>query len=304
MKIRFWGVRGSIPSPGPGTVRYGGNTTCIEVNGDDGTLIVMDCGTGIRPLGESLMKKPLPVINIFITHTHWDHIHGFPFFIPAYIPTSTINIFGPPQYNKSLGQIMSQQMQYSYFPVRADELKSSVKYTDIKEETREVGAFTVKSALMNHPVTCYAYRIEEKGGRSMLYTGDHEPYYNFLNAEIDAGGRTPGDDTDREENDMIIKEQNDRTVRFAAGVDVLISDSQYLEEEYPSKKGWGHSSIYQSIDLAVKAKVKHLVLFHHEPTRSDDAMDKLLETAITRGAAIGHPELKITAAMEGEEIVL
>jgi phosphoribosyl 1,2-cyclic phosphodiesterase len=296
MKIKFWGVRGSIPTPGPNTVRYGGNTTCIEVCGDDGTLIVFDCGTGIRSLGESLMRKPLPDINIFITHTHWDHIHGFPFFIPAYIPTSTINIYGPPQYNKSLGEIMSQQMQYSYFPVRADELKSKVKYTDIKEETREVGGLSVKSTLMNHPVTCYGYRIEEKNGKSMIYTGDHEPYYNFLNA--------PGDDTDREENDMIVREQNDRTARFAAGVDVLVSDSQYLEDEYPPKKGWGHSTIFHAIDLAVTAKVKHLVLFHHEPTRSDDAMDKLLETAIARGAAVGHPELKITAAKEGEEIVI
>jgi phosphoribosyl 1,2-cyclic phosphodiesterase len=291
MKIKFWGVRGSIPTPGKNTTRYGGNTPCIEVLGDDGTIVILDSGTGIRALGESLAAKSPIEINLCISHTHWDHIHGFPFFIPAYIPNNIINIFGPSHYNKTLKEIMAQQMAYSYFPVLAEELRAKINYTDLKEELFNAGSFKISTKFMNHPVTALGYRIEE-GDKKIAYTGDHEPYYNFIGSE---------DGEDIDEINMIIHEQNNNIVQFVKGVDVLISDAHYLEEEYAKRAGWGHSSIFQALNLAINAGVKHLVLFHHEPARSDDEMDMLTESVIAQSKKLGQT-IKVTAAIEGEEI--
>ncbi|MFQ5560382.1 MAG: MBL fold metallo-hydrolase [Nitrospinota bacterium] len=293
MKIKFWGVRGSIPTPGPQTIRYGGNTPCIEVAGNDGTLVILDSGSGMRPLGETLATKAPLDIHLFLTHTHWDHIHGFPFFIPAYIPNNKIHIYGPSHFNKKLHEIMAHQMSYSYFPVRVDELKANITYRDLKEETLKIGNFEITSKLMNHPVTAFGYRVTE-GERKLVYTGDHEPYYNFLGSDDDQSG----DDVN-----LIIDEQNKGIRDFISPADVLIGDSHYLEEEYESKKGWGHSHIFQTLDLALSAKVKHLVLFHHDPARSDIEVDALTEAVIKRCQKLGK-ELKITPAKEGDEINL
>jgi phosphoribosyl 1,2-cyclic phosphodiesterase len=235
-------------------------------------------------------------IHLFLSHTHWDHIHGFPFFIPAYIPNNVINIYGPPHFDKSLRDIMAQQMVYSYFPVNSDELQARIKYTDLKEETVSIGGLKIRSKLMNHPVTCFAYRVTE-GDRSIVYTGDNEPYYNFM-------ASAAMDDAEAAEINMIVAEQNDRNVEFIRGCDLLIADSQYKQEEYPSRVGWGHSTNLQVLELAIKADVKHLVMFHHEPTRTDDQIDIILEDTIKHYAETGHNTLKISAATEGEEIVI
>ncbi|QWR77265.1 MBL fold metallo-hydrolase [Candidatus Magnetomonas plexicatena] len=296
MKIRFCGVRGSIPTPGKETVRYGGNTSCIELTGKEGTILIFDSGTGIRTIGERFAPRSPLTIHLLLSHTHWDHIHGFPFFLPAYIPKNVINIYGPPHFDKSLREIMAQQMVYSYFPVNSDELSATINYRDLKEETLQAGEFTIKSKLMNHPVTCFGYRVTE-GDKSIVYTGDNEPYYNFMANSV-------VDDSERQEIELIVKEQNARTVEFAKGVDVLICDAQYSDTEYLTRVGWGHSSTLHALDLAIKADVKHLVIFHHEPSRSDDKMDELLQYTIDKYNELQHAGLKITAAVEGEEIDL
>ncbi|MBF0456702.1 MAG: MBL fold metallo-hydrolase [Nitrospirae bacterium] len=296
MKIKFWGVRGSIPTPGKDTVRYGGNTSCIGLDGEDGTCVIFEAGTGIRMAGTKLAAMPQVEINLFLSHTHWDHIHGFPFFIPAYIPNRIINIYGPPHFDKSLREIMAQQMVYSYFPVNSDELQARIRYFDLKEETVEIGGLKISSKLMNHPVTCFAYRVTE-GSRSIVYTGDNEPYYNFM-------ASAAMDEAEMAEIAMIVNEQNDRNVEFARGCDVLIADAQYTHAEYPARIGWGHSTNHQVVDLAVKADVKHLVMFHHEPVRTDDQIDQIVEETKKYYEETGRTGLRITAAAEGEEIVV
>ncbi|MCG6552693.1 MAG: MBL fold metallo-hydrolase [Candidatus Magnetominusculus sp. LBB02] len=297
MKVKFWGVRGSIPTPGKETVRYGGNTSCIGLDADDGTVVIFEAGTGIRTLGLKLAGMPSVEIHLFLSHTHWDHIHGFPFFVPAYIPNRVIRIYGPPHFDKSLQQIMAQQMVYSYFPVNSDELQARIKYVDLKEETVEIGGLKITSKLMNHPVTCYAYRVTE-GAKSMVYTGDNEPYYNFM-------ASAAMDETEVDEITMIVKEQNDRNIEFVKDCDLLIADAQYTDAEYPTKVGWGHSSNLQVLDLAMKAGAKELVMFHHEPTRSDDQIDEIVKQTREYYAATGHSGIKkISAAVEGEEIII
>ncbi|MBI3599820.1 MAG: MBL fold metallo-hydrolase [Nitrospinae bacterium] len=293
MKIKFWGVRGSIPTPGRNTVRYGGNTACIEVRGASNEIIILDAGSGIKLLGESLANESPVEIHLLISHTHWDHINGFPFFVPAYMPNNIIHFYGPGHFNKSLREIIHGQMEYSYFPVRADELRAKIDYRDLKEETIKIGNISIHSKLTNHPVINYGYRLEEDG-KAVVYTGDHEKYFNFI---------TNQDQIDeKEEIERIVEEQNNRIIQFVKGADILIADSQYTEDEYVSKKGWGHSAIYQSLELAIKGGVKHLILFHHEPVRTDNEQDRLLNLVCKRYAQLGYSGMKITAAKEGEEI--
>ena len=185
MRIRFWGVRGSIPSPGPKTVRYGGNTTCIEVRSDAGELIIIDAGTGIAILAQRLMDE-LPVnANIFITHSHWDHIHGLPFFLPFFIPGNRVKLHGAFDVITGHGieQVMEVQMQYSYFPIREAELRASIEYQTLEiSEAVTIGDATVTSTLLNHPVIDFGYRID-CNGKSMFFTGDHEPWYNIYDSD-------------------------------------------------------------------------------------------------------------------------
>jgi phosphoribosyl 1,2-cyclic phosphodiesterase len=293
MRIKFWGVRGSIPVPGQNTVRYGGNTACIEVRGASNEIIILDAGSGIKPLGESLIKESPAEIHLLISHTHWDHINGLPFFVPAYIPNNIVHFYGPRHFNKSLREIIEGQMDYSYFPVRADELRAKIDYRDLKEETIKIGNISIQSKLTNHPVTNYGYRLEEDG-KVVVYTGDHEKYFNFIT--------NPDEIEEKEEIEKIVEEQNNRIARFVKGADILIADSQYTEDEYASKTGWGHSAIYQSLDLAIKGEVKHFILFHHEPSRTDNELDRLLNLVCERYAQLGCSGMKITAAAEGEEI--
>jgi phosphoribosyl 1,2-cyclic phosphodiesterase len=292
MKIRFWGVRGSIPSPGPQTVRYGGNTTCIEVRSDAGELIILDAGTGIFPLAQTLLKE-LPVrANVFITHTHWDHIHGLPFFIPFFIPGNSVRIHGAYDVISSQGieQIMNVQMQYSYFPIREAELKARIEYQTLEiGEVVQIGDATITNTLLNHPVIDFGYRVD-CNGKSMFFTGDHEPWFNIYDE---------GDEGYAEFQALIEEKQRhmDDTIR---GVDVLIMDCSYTAAEYPSKKGWGHSTFDYAMELARRTGVKKLVCTHHEPTRSDDELEQAFAEAKQRVARPGDPE--IILSREGLEL--
>ncbi len=291
MKIRFWGVRGSIPCPGASTAKYGGNTSCLQVLGGQENL-VLDAGTGIRELGQQLaeQKKPLRV-HLLLTHTHWDHIQGFPFFVPIYFPGNELFVYGPRALEKSLEEALMFQMQYSYFPVRGVELAARVKFTELGEETFAIGDVEVSTKSMNHPIRVLAYKFAHKG-RTAIYTGDNEPYYDVL-AE-----RGTGMETGIHRRSEFIKECNQRVVDFCRGADLLVADAQYTDEEYETKRGWGHSSVSQALDLSREAQVKKLVLFHHEPTHDDRTLDRMEKDAAARGRR-GRDRLKVVMAREG-----
>jgi phosphoribosyl 1,2-cyclic phosphodiesterase len=291
MKVKFWGVRGSIASPGPNTVRYGGNTTCIEIRTDNNELIILDAGTGIFPLSQTLLNELPVTANVLITHSHWDHIQGLPFFIPNFIPGNTLRLHGAfdPVSGKGVEQVMSVQLQYSYFPVREEEMKGRIQYVTLNpEQSVQIGTAKVTPFLMNHPVVDFGYRIEVNG-KTVFFTGDHEPPYNIY-APGDAGYGL---------YQSLIDEKAANIERAMHGVDVLIADCSYTTAEYPSKKGWGHGTFDTCFDYAKKAGVKVLYCTHHEPTRSDAA----LEAAFTQACANhprkdGDPEYRL--AREGE----
>jgi phosphoribosyl 1,2-cyclic phosphodiesterase len=268
MHVRFWGTRGSIASPGPETVRYGGNTTCIEVRTNNDELIILDGGTGIFRLGNALTKRKLPRrISVFVTHTHWDHIQGFPFFVPLFIPHQEINFYGTfdPVYDKSLKEILAGQMEYCYYPVRESELKANISYKSLQDrQSIVVDGVKVTPVMMNHPVLNFGYLIEADG-QKVFFTGDHEPMRNIYSPE----------DEEFEEFEQIITLRNSVLEDVITEVDLVITDSMYTADEYPQKMGWGHGSYQSCIEMADRIDAGKIVLTHHEPTRSDEELDAI-----------------------------
>lgn len=295
MKIRFWGVRGSIPSPRAGTVRYGGNTTCIEIRTDDNELIILDGGTGIFPLSQTLLKELPVTAHIFITHSHWDHIQGLPFFIPNFIPGNKMRLHGAfdPVSGRGVEQVMDVQLQYSYFPVREAEMKANIEYVSLSPgQAVQIGSATVTATLLNHPVVNLGYRVE-CNGKSLFFTGDHEPHYNIYSP----------DDESYAEYQGLIEAQERMIFDAMRGVDVLIADSSYTIEEYPAKKGWGHGTFDSSMRMADMVGAKTLYCTHHEPTRDDDALEREFAKALERYPRCkGMADFKL--AREGIEIEL
>ncbi len=279
MHVRFWGTRGSIATPGKQTARYGGNTSCVEVRGGDGTLIVLDCGTGARGLGLHLAEIALPPrLHLFIGHTHWDHIQGFPFFVPAFMPGAELNIYAPLGFQRGLEEAMAGQMEYSYFPVKLRDLRSRIHFTELDEGFFRVGDVLIETQYLNHTAPTIAYRISS-GGASIAYATDHEPFWNA------SAGRYqhPGDQ---------------RHIEFMRDVDLIIHDAQYTEEEYPAKKGWGHSTVEYATDVARAAGARRLALFHHDPGHDDATLDRIEALARDR---VGR-DLEVFAAAEGLEV--
>jgi CheY-like chemotaxis protein/phosphoribosyl 1,2-cyclic phosphodiesterase len=288
MRIRFWGTRGSLAKPGPSTLRYGGNTSCVEVRTAAGTLIVVDCGTGAHALGHALAASRAPVRgHLLITHTHWDHIQGFPFFAPLFGPGNEWDIYAPGGLGQQLEQTLAGQMEYQYFPVTLGQLGATIRYHDLVEGTFALDDVRVITQYLNHPALALGYRLEA-GSIAVVYSSDHEPHALPLGGP---GGAPPAHLEDR------------RHVAFLAGADLVIHDAQYRLDEYGDKIGWGHTPAECAVDYALAARARRLALFHHEPLRDDEGVDDLLETCRRRVAAAGGG-LDVFAAAEGQMIDL
>jgi phosphoribosyl 1,2-cyclic phosphodiesterase len=253
MRIKCWGVRGSIPTPERRNSRYGGNTPCVEVRLDDGTLIILDCGTGLRPLGKSLVRNAAgaPIrAHIFLTHFHWDHVQGMPFFLPFYSPLNTFVIRAATWRRQELEAVIKRQMAYPFFPVSAEKMCATRHLPQDEEWPVKASSATVKFAPLNHPQGCVAYRIEADGS-AFVYATDTEPGSH----------------------------EHDRTIRdLAKGANVLVYDAQYTPAQLSrQKKGWGHSSWLEGTRIASESNVKRLILFHHDPDSDDSTLDSLVE---------------------------
>jgi phosphoribosyl 1,2-cyclic phosphodiesterase len=302
LSVRFWGVRGSIPCPGRTTVIFGGNTVCLEIRADD-RLIIVDLGTGIKPLGDLLLspdqRKKGPVdTDIFITHTHWDHIMGFPMFAPLFIPTTKLRIYGPVSYeNDTLEAIISTQLSYRYWPVRLSELSAKIEYDQIKETSLDLGGgLSVTTKYLNHPILCLGYRFMYQG-KSIVTAFDHEPFRNLF--PTDPANPSYNEDAARE-GELAAKEENEKVLRFFQGADILIHDTQYTVPEYETHIGWGHASYEYAIESALLTQVKKLILFHHDPGHADQQLEEL-ETGY-RSSVKGKSPLEIIMAQEGTTV--
>jgi diguanylate cyclase (GGDEF)-like protein len=284
MRVRFWGTRGSIPTPGNRTAIYGGNTSCVEIQTSDGTTLVLDCGTGIRMLGLDMLQRSTPHrIHLLIGHTHWDHIQGFPFFTPAFLPGTELNIYGSSAFQRSLEDSLSGQMQYSYFPVKLQDLASRLHYTELEEGFFRIGEVLVETQYLNHTAPTIAYRFSCDGA-TVAYVTDHEPFWNPRGPEF----HHPGDQ---------------RHIEFLRGADLVVHDAQYTSEEYKTKLGWGHSPTDYVTDVAIAAGVGRIALFHHDPTHDDEVI-KRIETEQRARAATAGSLLDVFAAAEGMDIAV
>jgi CheY-like chemotaxis protein/phosphoribosyl 1,2-cyclic phosphodiesterase len=290
--VRFWGTRGSLAKPGPTTLRYGGNTSCVEVRTEDGTLFVLDCGTGVHNLGLMLAREYPVKGHLMITHTHWDHIQGLPFFGPLFVPGNEWDIYAPQGPGQRLEETLAGQMQYTYFPVTLAALGATIRYHDLIEQRLDIGSVRVSTHYLNHPALTLAYRIEA-GGVTVVYVTDHEPHAQHQALASDSVPGAPP-----------IHREDQRHVEFFAGADLLIHDSQYTAAEYPQKVGWGHSTVEYVVDMALAGRVKRTALFHHDPLRSDDALDELVQRCRERAAAGGGQSMDLFAAAEGMAIEL
>ncbi|PYJ45411.1 MAG: hypothetical protein DME80_02875 [Verrucomicrobia bacterium] len=297
-RIKLWGVRGSLPVPGPATVRYGGNTSCVEVRAD-GEIIVLDAGTGIRALGLALEKELGPQtikLTLLITHTHWDHIQGLPFFSLAYNSKNLIQILGYEGARAGLGAILAGQMETPFFPVSLRQLPSHLAIEELKEMEFHIGTVKVQGKFANHPGICAGYRLFTSAG-SIAYMPDNEPY-ETLKVQLAAQN---GIDGKKARN--FAGAERAKMVEFLRDCEVAILDAQYTDEEYKAHVGWGHSSLSSVVGLALDANVKRLLLFHHDPSHDDDMIDRMLEQARSL-VAKSRKAMVIEGAREGVEILL
>jgi phosphoribosyl 1,2-cyclic phosphodiesterase len=292
LRVRFWGVRGSLPAPGPDTCRFGGNTACVEVRVGE-QLFILDAGTGIRKLGLQLQREAegRPVVGtILLSHTHWDHIHGLPFFAPAFVSGNQFAVYGCAGASKSLESILAGQMESPYSPLPMSALPGTLQVFELTDEELLVDGVTITAQRLNHPGLTLAFRLEA-GGRSLVYATDNEPCH-----PVGGDGPLPAPPCVKGDHDAAL-------ARFATGADLLICDAQYTWEEYRDRVGWGHTCYQDALRLAMAARVRSLALFHHDPERTDDDLDQIVAECRTelklQGAAT-----ECFAAQEGLVITL
>jgi phosphoribosyl 1,2-cyclic phosphodiesterase len=294
MRVRFWGTRGSIAAPGPDTIHFGGNTSCVELTTPSGGIVVLDCGTGARLLGNHLVDTETGPVSatILLSHTHWDHIQGFPFFAPLFQPKNRFMVYGPDGSRLSLRDVLAGQMEHHYFPVELDQLAARIVYADLSEGVHEIDGLRVRAQKMNHPTATLGYRIEAEG-HSVCYLCDHEPYFEG----IWRAGCPPG------RMESILEEGDRRHAEFMRGADVVIHEAQYTPSEYPAKLHWGHSTYVYAVTLAVLADVRTLFLTHHDPGHNDEFLRKMECEAQQLARSLGS-KLEVCCAYEGCEFTL
>ena len=276
-----WGTRGSIASPGPDTVRFGGNTPCLEIRVQDGRRFIFDAGTGIRPLGVSMMDETdTSDAVVFLTHFHWDHIQGFPFFMPLYDSDASVRIIGPDQAHADVKELFTTQMASINFPVPFTELSAKKEFSNLSGGVWEEDGFRVRAMRMRHPSFTVGHRVEY-GGLSLAYMPDNE----LAGERYDVG-----------------EGWRKRLVDFLGDVDVLIHDAMFTDEEYGSKVDWGHSTFNQTVELAHEAGAKKVLFFHHDPCRSDQELSEIVDSHRAQAAARGY-SVEIGAAAERDEII-
>ena len=286
MRAQFWGTRGSIAKPGPSTARYGGNTSCVEVRSAGGTLLVLDCGTGGHALGQALMAARAGSRgHLLISHTHWDHIQGIPFFAPLFVPGSEWDIYGPKGLGQSLRDTLAGQMQYTYFPITLEQFGAKIRFHELLEGSFDIDDVKVSTQYLNHPALTLGYRLEADGV-VVAYCSDHEGHSRML---ATGQGEITGQDL--------------RHAEFVYGADLLIHDAQYTADEYPSKVGWGHSSMEYVARIGAHAAVKRVALTHHDPLRDDDALDRIMASLQARLPNDGSSP-DVFAAAEGQVVDL
>lgn len=282
--LKFWGCRGTIPVPGPKTVKYGGNTSCVSLTFPDHHMFIFDSGTGIKPLANSLMRSGKKGLTgtIFISHPHWDHINFFPFFTPLFIPGNQFTVVGSPVQGLGIEDLVGNQMGGVHFPITPREFGAQVLYRDIGEGRYTFGPAEVESMLLVHPGNCLGYSVKAYS-KKICYVTDNELF--------------------PEDSDMYSSGYVERLRVFVSEADVLITDTTYFDEEYKSKTGWGHSPLTPVCRLAHEAKVKELYLFHHDPDQNDDDLERKLAVATTILEELGSGT-RVRLALAEEEVTL
>jgi len=283
VKLKVWGARGSVPAPGPEMNRYGGNTSCVELELSDGSTLIIDAGTGIRGLGVGIASANLPKINILLTHLHLDHIQGLMFFAPCFRSESDITIWGPSSPEASLEERIARYISAPLSPVEVRELPCDVSFLDAPPSQWEVGPATIRAESVTHRGPTLGYRITD-GDTTLAYISDHEP---GLGAPLDS-----------------LEPEWISGYDLAHGADLLIHDCQYTDEEYPDHVGWGHSRLTDTLTFARRVEAKQLLLFHHDPLHSDEFLDGFAEEATARWVELGGKPEEITLAAERQEIVV
>jgi phosphoribosyl 1,2-cyclic phosphodiesterase len=273
MKVTLWGTRGSIAAPGPETTRYGGNTSCVEVEGADGTLLVLDAGTGIRRLGAALPRS-LRRVDILLTHLHMDHIQGLGFFRPVRTPGVEVHIWGPPSTTQDLRARLTRYLSPPLFPVVLRDLECTLFLHEVLCGDFQIGEFKISAALVCHPDPTVGFRISSARA-SLAYLPDHEPALGVRNFPLSRDWTSGGD--------------------LAGGVDLLIHDGQYSDEEYQARVGWGHSSLRDALRFGALCEVKQLVPFHHDPSHNDEELDRLIGATVREV----RPPFVVTPGIEG-----
>jgi len=279
MKVRVWGARGSLSAPGPATVGYGGNTSCVEVELADGTTLILDAGSGIRELGQRLVEREPGELHICLTHLHLDHVEGLGFFSPLWRAGWKLRFWGPPSPTATLRTRVSRYLSPPLFPIGLSEAPAEAVFEDVPSEPWRLGSAVIEAQAVEHRGPTLGYRIEEEG-EVFAYVPDHEPY---LTAALDDEPRWISG------------------WALAAGADLLFHDSQYTEEEYSQRVGWGHSAVHHAAAFARAAGVRQLAMFHHDPMRSDRELEALYDQV---AEAVGNDQKLPLIAREGLEIVL
>lgn len=289
--VRFWGTRGSIPTPGNPTRRFGGNTACVEIRAGDQTFIC-DAGSGIRELGADLMTRGLSgsTIHLLLSHTHWDHVQGFPFFAAAHVPGFECFVYGAREGDDGFYKLLSGQVTTNYLPIRFTEMRPNIVSRFLNDGPTEIGGVSVRNIELIHPGGSLGYSLIQNNVK-LVYTTDNE----IDSWRLDSNPERSADDELR-----LIRSP---LVDFVRDADLLISDGQYTDEEYSQRVGWGHSSCLTAVDLAVQAKVKALAIFHHDPERSDADVDRMIEDCHARVVRL-RSDLFVFGAREGVELKL